>query len=97
MAIQRSIKLNPVWANAPIEKIVSRVESIIVGERTSSFTPFEKPNSGGSWQIDSGNNWFMHVVDDTLFLTGRYADAQLMASLSVVFTWVFGGWNASNG
>jgi hypothetical protein len=90
MARQISVRLNPVWANAPIKELVERVEAIIVGPRRSSFEPFEKPSSGGSWQIDSGNNWFMHLVGDTLFLTGRYASSKLMDSLGDVLAWAVG-------
>jgi hypothetical protein len=90
MARQLSIRLHPRWRKAPREELVARVEAIIAGPRTSSFEPFEKPNSGGSWQLDSGNNWFMHLVDDTLFVTGRYADSRLMDDLGGVLAWAVG-------
>jgi hypothetical protein len=90
MARQISVRVSPVWAKAPTKELVERVEAIIIGPRTSSFEPFEKPNSGGSWQIDSGNNWFMHMVNDSLLLTGRYANSRLMDALGEVLAWAVG-------
>jgi hypothetical protein len=93
MATTITIQLSSVWTKAPIEQLVDRVESILIGyPRRSSFVPFEKAGSDGIWQIDSGNSWSMYVRDETLHLVARYrfADDPLIEGLKVVLDWAVG-------
>jgi hypothetical protein len=92
MATTITIQLSPIWAKAPINQLVDRVESILIGPRRSSFVPFEKAGSDGIWQIDGGNNWSMYVRDEVLYLVARYrfADDPLIEGLKVVLDWAVG-------
>jgi hypothetical protein len=93
MATTITIQLSPIWAKAPIEKLVDRVESILIGcSKRSSFVSFENAGSDGIWQIDGGNDWSMYVRDETLHIVARYrfADDPLIEGLKVVLDWAVG-------
>lgn len=49
---------------------------------------FKKPNAGGSWQLDSTNDFWARIEDGKLVLSDRYSTERFKALVAFVKVWL---------
>lgn len=69
------------------KQLAQRLADIVVG-RESYYEPTQKDN--GSWQLDSGNNWFFFLKGSQGVLHTRYWTAEDLVVLDAILTKLLG-------
>ena len=72
------------WAKEE-EELMKRLNRIV---SASDQGLFKKPNAGGSWQLDSSNDFWARIEDGKLVLSDRYSTERFKALVAFVKTWL---------